>query len=442
MIPIKNCFSQFVYRTVTVLLTVLFCASSLIGGINCKEPPTPKDFQPTLRFLVCSDIHLDGDPNQPAALRTAQMFRDAYAYAAADKSYQRLDAVLVAGDFATSGDEKEYQLFNKIVKKNKKDETKLLTVLGNHEFIKYRDEDASVGYDVYRKYMGEMIDTHNVICGYHFIGVSYDPNGKTFKGKRAWLKKELDKAVKDDPQRPIIVFQHPHPTATVYGSINWSDLDIRLVLDRYPQVVDFSGHSHYAASDPRAIWQGAFTAIGTGSLSAFMGNLNYMEGDKDAPGESGGFWMVEADESGRIRLRLYDIVNHCFLENIDYFLNDLNNITKRRYSWGNQLLRDTAPKFPENAEIKAEYNANGELLLKFPDATGYYEAESYKIVITNAKNKIVFEKTVFSDYVRAGQTGVCVSAGSQKPGRYHVRITSYSPYAKTGGTLKTNVIAG
>jgi hypothetical protein len=73
--------------------------------------------------------------------------------------YKSLDAVIVAGDFTGGGAEKEYEMFNKIIKENKKDETQLLTILGNHEFIDYRDVDATVGYDVYRKYVNEDVDT-------------------------------------------------------------------------------------------------------------------------------------------------------------------------------------------------------------------------------------------------------------------------------------------
>ena len=41
------------------------------------------------------------------------------------------------------------------------------------------------------------------------------------------------------------------------------------ILKNYPQVVDFSGHSHVPINDPRSIHQKHFTALGTGSLSYF-----------------------------------------------------------------------------------------------------------------------------------------------------------------------------
>ena len=275
-----NFISQLVFKMLSVVLGITFTFTGLGSSLNFDGATgTPDDFTPVVRFVVCSDIHLDGDENQQAAKRFANLFNDMYDYAEGCK-YKNLDAVLVAGDFTGGGAEKEYQMFNKIVEENKKDETQLLAVLGNHEFIDYRDVDATVGYDVYRKYINEDVDTDIVINGYHFIGVSYDDNGSTFSGKTKWLDERLKKATAEDPDKPVFVYQHPHPALTVYGSVNWGDVDTRAVLSKYPQVVNFSGHSHYATSDPRSVCQGEFTAVGCGSLSAFMGNLNYIDGDR------------------------------------------------------------------------------------------------------------------------------------------------------------------
>ncbi|MBR5246470.1 MAG: metallophosphoesterase [Clostridia bacterium] len=433
-----NFFSQIIFKLLSVLLALGFGITGTITGTNSSDAiETPDDFTPVVRFVVCSDIHLNGDEDQQAAIRFANLFKDMYSYAQGCE-YKKLDAVLVAGDFTGGGAEKEYQIYNKIIEENKKDETQVLTVLGNHEFIDYRDVDASVGYDVYRQYVNEDVDTDVVINGYHFIGVSYDDNGQTFSGKTEWLDKRLANATAEDPSKPVFVYQHPHPAFTVYGSVNWSDVDTRLVLSKYPQVVNFSGHSHYAASDPRSVWQGEFTAVGCGSLSAFMGNLNYIEGDQDAPGNSGGAWLVECDADGNVRMRLYDIENRIFFENIDYYFTNLSDSSKRTHSWENQEARDTAPEFPENATVTSYVNENSETIISFPEATGYYAAESYKIIVT--KNlKTVYEKTVISEYVRATDDDVTVNLGQLSSGDYKVKITAYSPYAKQGETIKQTI---
>lgn len=433
-----NLFSQIIFKMLSVLLGAAFVVTGPCEGLIWeKAVKTPDNFTPVVRFVACSDIHLDGEEDQQAAVRFANLFTDMYEYAE-NSEYKKLDAVLVAGDFTGGGAEKEYQMYNKIIDENKKDETQVLSCLGNHEFIDYRDVDATVGYDVYRKYVNEDVDTDVVINGYHFIGVSYDDNGKTYSGKSKWLDERLVKATKEDPDKPIFVYQHPHPALTVYGSVNWGDIDTRMVLSKYPQVVNFSGHSHYAASDPRSVWQGQFTAVGCGSLSAFMGNLNYIDGDKDAPGNSGGAWLVEVDADGNVSMKLYDAENRVFFSNIDYYFTDLSDTSKRTHTWQKQKALDTAPKFPDDTTINSSADENGDTIISFPEAMGYYPAENYKIKVTKGL-RVVYEETVISEYVRATDDDVSVNIGQLSSGEYKVKIVAYSPYAKRGKTIRQTI---
>ena len=426
---------QLAHKSLTTVFGAMFGLSFLKNGGKYENKKAPADFAPVLRFAVCSDIHLNGEENQEAAIRFARLFEDMYAYSDRQTAHKTFDAVVVAGDFSGGGDEKQYRMYNRIIAENKREETQILTILGNHEFIDYRDVDATVGYTVYKKYISEEVDTHVVLNGYHFIGVSYNDDGKKFSAKLEWLDSELKKAVAATPDKPVFVYQHPHPTATVYGSINWGTFEVRKVLQKYPQVFDFSGHSHYAPSDPRSVWQGSFTAVGCGSLSAFMGNLNYIDGDKDAPGKSGGFWFVEADAKGNVRMRLYDIENRVFFDNIEYYFTDLHKSNKRSYTWAKQKAPDTKPLFPCNAILGAEKDADGNCILTFSNAKGFYEAENYKIRILDSNKKTVWQKTVISDYVRATGEVAKANAGKLADGSYAVTVTAYSPYAKKGDTI-------
>lgn len=433
-----NIVSQFISKFITSAIGIIYLFTGLKSGFSGTVTKKPNDFEPILRFVVCSDVHLDGDETQDNAIRLGNLINDMNTYSES-QSYNKFDAFVVVGDFAGGGAEEEYALFNKIVGEKLKEKTELLTVLGNHEFINYRDYDPTIGYDVYKKMINENIDTDIVINGYHFIGISYDDNGETFKGKTEWLRERLESATKEDPNKPIFVYQHPHPALTVYGSINWGDLDIRKVLSDFPQVVDFSGHSHYSPSDPRSVWQGEFTAVACGSLKALMGNLNYIEGDVDAPGNSAAAWLVEVDKDGNVNLKLYDVENRMFFENIDYYLTDLSDDSKRDYTWHKQKSRDTKPQFPENSVITNTTDENGEIIVSFPEAKGYYESENYKITVTDSRNKKVYEKTVISEYVRATNDDVKVNVGKLEKGEYTVKVISYSPYAKKGETIKNTI---
>lgn len=433
-----NFFSQIIAKIISSAISFVYLFTGFKSGLNGEVIEKPENFTPILRFAVCSDVHLDGDEEQINAIRLKNLIEDMNKYSE-NQSYNKLDAFMVVGDFAGGGAEEEYAMFNKIVNTVLKDETQLLTVLGNHEFINYRDYDPTIGYDVYRKMINENVDTDIVINGYHFIGVSYDDNGKTFSGKTEWLKERLDNATKENPNKPIFVYQHPSPTLTIYGSISWSDFDIRKVLSKYPQVVDFSGHSHYSPSDPRSVWQGEFTAIGCGSLKALMSNLNYIEGDNDAPGKSAAAWLVEVDNEGNVSLKLYDVENRMFFKDIEYYFTDLSNTKKRTYTWTKQKSLNTTPEFPEKSEVKNTVNENNETIISFPEAKGYYEAENYKIIVKDSNNKKVFEKTVVSEYVRATDDDVTVNLGKLEKGDYKVKTTAYSPYTKKGSTLENTI---
>lgn len=440
MIAVKNILYQFVFKLITKLLSFIFIFSTSCTVRGVPPETTPEDFIPVVRFAACSDIHLSGDESCPYAPRMADMFEDAYDYAESDSNYKNLDAVLVVGDFADSGKEAQYKQYNKIVSEHIREGTQLMTVLGNHEFIEYRDYDATIGYDVFKKYISENVDIHTVINGYHFIGVSYDDNGKTFVGKTLWLKQQLDEAVADTGDKPIFVFQHPHPLLSVYGSLIWGCAEIRAVLERYPQVVDFSGHSHYTSSDPRSVWQGSFTAVGTGTLSDYMGNVNYIHG-ADTPYPSGGFWIVEADAQGNVRLQLYDVINHRFFDDSEYYLTELSDKSKRTLTWNNRVSLDTAPQFPENAEITVNKEEDGTYTLFFPDAAGYYKAEDYKTTVYSDIFHTAWSGSVISGYALAQSDGTKVNIGALDGGKYYVRITAYSPYAKRGETLKSEFTA-
>ncbi len=439
MQSVNNIFSQAMSKTITAGIGALFTASRVKNPGKGKRLSAGDSFKPVLRFAACSDIHLNGEADQEAAVRFTKLFDVCYKYSEQSDSYKGFDAVMVAGDFTGGGDDKEYAVYTEIARNNLREGTQLLTVLGNHEFIRYRDTDATVGYEVYKKHVSSEVDTHKIINGFHFIGVSYDDDGKNFVKKLDWLRTQLDEAVKDNAVKPIFVYQHPHPFATVYGSINWGNTDLRKVLGEYPQVVDFSGHSHYSPSDPRSVWQGAFTAVGCGSLSAFMGNLNYIEGDKDAPGKTGGFRLVEVDADGNILIKLYDIENDSFFDDCEYYITDAVSTGNRNYTWHKQKSLDTPVLFPADAGATMKLSDDNTIILSFPEARGFYPAENYKVTVRSAEKGIVFAKTLISGYVSVDSSEKSVEIGKLGRGDYKVEIIAYSPYAKRGGRIKCNI---
>ena len=215
-------------------------------------------------------------------------------------------------------------------------------------------------------------------------------------------------------------------------------MSIRSVLSKYPQVVDFSGHSHYNAADPRSIYQGSFTALGCGGLTGLIGNNNYIDGNAGTTIESASFYIVEVDAEGNIRIQLYDLQNKMFFSEVDYYLTDVAKKSAHYYTWNNLKVFDTRPVFAKG-EITAEVNENGETVISFPDAKGYYDAQSYTVTVTS-RLKTVYSGTILSDYVHAVDDGKSVNLGALEKGTYKVKVVPMSPYSKMGCALTGEIV--
>lgn len=415
----------FLYTVISVFTTGVICEKSL--------PEKPEDFTPVIRFAVCSDVHLNGDENQTEVTRLKDMSKTSYNYSDSS-AYNKLDAVVVVGDFATDGYREEYRLFNKTVNECIRSETQLITMTGNHEYIAYRDVDASVGNKVYVEEMGTALDNHIVINGYHFISVSYCDDGKTFKDKKSWLKSEIEKAIEDSGDKPVFVFQHPAPFGTIYGSINWGDFSISEVLNNYPQVIDFSGHSHYPINDPRSIWQGSFTALGCGTLSYFETELDAISGNFPYDTEQAAqFYIVEADANGNVYVQPYDLITNTFFDN-SYYLTDLKN-RNFDYSYIKMKFRDNKPVF-ENASVQTTLNEEGETILTFNGAKDNFIVESYKINLTRSGISVFTDNFSGKYMYLFMEDNYTVNLGKLETGKkYTVTIVAMNAYAECSAPL-------
>ncbi len=429
----KICFSK-------ILSGCYSLQSRLCAGSGAKEMPAPFEiFNPVLRFAVCSDIHISGKEDKPGdrhpeEKRLAGLIQFMYEYSAG-QSYKNFDALCVAGDMTDGGRDFEYDAFNKVIKENLREETRLLICTGNHEYIAYRDIDASQGARMFEKKIQPQQDTHAVLNGYHFILCSYSEDGRTFKDKLPWLDSEIKSAVGQSGERPVFIFQHPAPQFTVYGSVAWGDRDITKVLRKYPQAVDFSGHSHYPVNDPRSISQNKYTALGCGTLSYFETDLDGFAGNFPYDTKQAAqFYIVEADASGNLKILSYDLIAGRFFNNA-YYLSALSP-GNYEYSFSKMKKRASKPVFPPETEISARSDAGGETVLTFTGAKDNFCAESYKVSVFrgiipvksasfSGKYMYLLEKDRYE-----------LKLGRLKSGKYTVYVKAMNPYAKTSKEIK------
>lgn len=429
-------FMNIIRVTLAKLISFLYSFLSVFGAgiaISPELPEKPDDFSPVVRFAICSDVHLNGDEEQTEAKRFAQMFNTAYEYSAAQE-YNTLDAFIVAGDMTNHGLPEEYRVFKKVISENLKDETQFMVCMGNHEFIAYRDEDASEGTRVFEEEMQMNDDNSYCINGYNFIICSYDEDGKNFKNKKSWLDAELKAAKAQSGDKPIFIVQHPAPFASVYGSINWGDITIPTVLMKYPQVIDFSGHSHYPVNDPRSIWQGGFTALGCGTLSYFETELDGVAGNFPYQNDQAAqFYIVEADADGNVCIKPYDLITGQFFD-FEYYLSGL---AKRNYAYSYLRMRtiDKAPVFDENSHVEVNKTENGNSILSFSGAKDNFVVESYKVSVS--KNGIkVFDDNFSGKYMYLFEEDTYdVDLGELSSGKYTAQIVAMNAYAELSSPL-------
>lgn len=370
------------------------------------ETATQDDFVPVFRFAITSDTHLRTANDPRNAERLAEMFRTAYAYADNHPTYQCLDAVLLAGDIVDSGHDDEYAELNRVVSESIREGTEFITVMGNHEY-------HYGGHEGYMRNMNTELDVHKVIKGFHIIGLSTDPTDTWHTPLQLnWLSRQLREAAKDDPEKPIFTMQHGHIWNTVYVSRSWytqMSLPLHMVYSQYPQVVNFSGHSHGPVNNPINIWQNNYTTLGCGTLNYF--EMERDIGDDTVPAgadRAAQYTIVEVDANNRVRLQPFNILTGDFFKtpsNTDdpdkqlvWQIDKPSDPKSFAYTKARKKT-DSAPWFEEGAEITAQAGAN-DVSLTFEQAKADVCVYGYRIQIAKAAKpkKIVAEKEIYAEY--------------------------------------------
>ncbi len=355
-------------------------------------------FKPVVRFAVVSDVHYaDSLPHSYEQFKLAM--ERTYQYCDGQE-YNKLDALYVNGDFVHKSLRSQFESFYEDCRKYVKPETLLVCTLANHEL--HYDGDWLKSRDTFKEIFNMPTDRHEVINGYHFISLS----GGLVKGpwhdsysddQKEYLKAELDKAVSDCGNRPIFVFQHV-PMFGTLPSIGGNG-DLTHILSHYPQVIDFSGHSHYACNNPREIHQQTFTSVGSGALisagvSTIMNGVAASENlDKK---HASHMLIVEADANSTVRIRRFSVCENKFFDD-DSYIEPITDIRDFKYTDRRGLTAAT-PYFPEGAKIEFKRN-DGKITMSFPrakcDTERVYE---YRVCLFDKNGTVLSQKSALSDY--------------------------------------------
>ena len=415
---------------------------SLVAPFNSvKAPEDDEDFAPVLRFVIASDTHIQavGDVR---CHRIQKILSLAYNEAKQDASYNKLDAAVFAGDLTDDGRYDEFVGFRSAVDSvRKKDETQFLAVVAKSHDGNSHGKDSLSAYE---SLSGMSSDFHTVINGFHFIGLSASKTqGDHYSEyQRVWLAEQLREAAADDPQKPIFVTHHEHVRDTVYGSTvedGWGIEYFKDIFQQYPQIIHFSGHSHYPINDPRSIWQGAFTAVGTGAV--YYAELTVDGENSVHPTHSRSIaqaWIVEVNAQNEVRLKGYDALSGTLL--CKYTLHDVANADAREYTPDQQQAKASAPAFAADAKASLVKIPGGKVRVSVPaaESTDGNIIFIYRLTVTDASGNVVDEQKLVNDYWLANSYKTIRMTASAKSG-CTVSVIAENAYGMQSAPLTATV---
>ena len=396
------------------------------------------DFTPVVRFVVSSDSHVKKF-NDKGCQRIMKMINTGYAAAEADENYNKLDAAIMVGDITDFGLPWSFFSIRAAVENVLKDETDFLAVAA-------KNHDSYLGR-ISRAYVSgiseDKADFHKVINGYHFIGLSPAANIFVHYSDKQikWLDKQLSEAVAEDPSKPVFVFQHEHIYNTVYGSLpedGWGVEFLTETLNKYPQVVDISGHSHYPANDPRAIWQGSFTAMNDGGLNYYEFTI---DGSNSQHPESSDnmahMLLVEVDAANRVKVRVCDLNAEKVLT--EYMIDNVADPVKTKYSPAARKAAATAPIFSN--DVKTEVNDKNVNVTFAPATPGRDDVVFiYRMKVLDENGETVASQRKLGDYYKTLEPNdISFSFNVENAGVYQIVLTAEDAWGLACKPYETTV---
>ncbi len=324
---------------------------------------------------------------------------------------KNIDTLLMVGDFADCGDPAVFDThWRMIEEKFRGAMPEVVACAGNHDFwagdIETRDHQK-----LYEAFCDGFKQSHAnpyhaVIKGYHFIALSEDirfDRDDFSPAMIAALEKEIIAAVADAPDKPVFVLTHYPPENTMSGSHGASgQKGLAAMFKKYPQVVSFSGHTHYPLEDERSIWQKEYTALSTSTLA-----YGCME---ERPHNSCNGILPFAREvtqmmymeifSDRLVIRRYNVTDRREIKPERPWIVPLPFDPATAPYTSARAKSRTAPEFPERAKVLFRYDF-GFFYIIFDVAKHDDFVHFYRVKITDtASGEVVFDKRYVSDFYR------------------------------------------
>lgn len=286
-------------------------------------------------------------------------------------------------------------------------------IMGNHEYPQSNADETMTrdAQEMFKNAYGQDMNVHTTVKGFHVIGVSMRSwKATVWADNEAFIRTEVEKAVAEDPHKPVFLMLHnPIPDTTAFSGQyckgHYSDEFCAWVRTK-PQLIVMAGHCHNVNEDDSCIYQDGFTAINIPIVA-----VGYMRFDGNgAPGfrnDNGSVFgksqsvMIEVKDNV-VRVTSYDLVNEKVVNVWEIDVGGIvDGTTKPLYT---KEARDAwgAPEFASDAAVTvAERDEKTVLRITqsfapYPHCIKYY-------VITFRSKKTGDEHTVTytTDYFRS-----------------------------------------
>lgn len=431
------------------VLACMVCACSCAGGTGSAGAGTPggpldSADEVIATIAIFSDVHIGKKNTNPES-------KFQHAMQVLPLVAEGLDAVCFGGDITNLGTDKEYTEFMRILNENINPDIKRVICMGNHEYfrdgvVRYGGESEKFIEEcqtAYKSIVGGELDTHTVVNGVHIIAVSPRNSAADYKDCEEFIIKNVEAAAKENSDMPIIIISHEGAGSFFEGGCQGYTQKTIDCLQKYPQIIFFSGHNHCAAQDMRMIQQDKYTTFQTSTLGADFWNYSFEKESqpKKAREASQGF-ILNVKKNGTSEVTRYDFTNN---QNIGQII----KIDPKNFIYTDSYRNENAekPVFDSEDVIVAEQTGENKIKLTFPTAKVNDKVSdgviySFKIRIYDENQKAVHIGTMMSEYFlgAAAHSEYSYIVKDLAPGKYSASVTAASVFNKHSEPLKVNFI--
>ena len=375
-----------------------FLGAILISGGVMAGAAEAVQEKPILKIGVVSDVQGYADPFDWGMVNLEKAFKML--------APKQPDVILMVGDLADAANTDVFEMYMRFSNEIFGGKQPIhFSCAGNHDYWTAEPMGVRDAKEIYRNFSKFMKQEaanplRKVINGYDFISMSEDADFYSEK-MVGELEKVIQEAVKRDNKKPIFVLTHYPPANTVCGSLKKETDPLTEMFKKYPQVISFSGHTHYPLEDERSIWQKEYTAITTSTLC--YGCMN------DRPFNSVNSILPFAREvlqmmymelySDRLVIRRYSVANNCEIKPDKPWIVPLPfDPANAPYSFERRAAERKAPEFPADAKTLLRYDF-GFIFLIFDKALHDDFVQYYRVKISE-NGKTIFDEHYVSDFYR------------------------------------------